>query len=417
MVLRDISDKILNFINDFKFSNSGQNHISEKINDILLGADIDQKLIDQVDAKINISNSERYTNSTERLRFLIYKILIKIFKNKKLPILHRHVIFVGLQGSGKTTSIVKYALYLSKQNKNVVVVCCDTYRAGAYDQLKQNANRAGIRFWGDRYEYNPLVIIRKAVKKFKKYDHILFDTSGRNIQDVGLMGEYDQIQKAILKKTIMLVCDGQHGNTVKKHIYGKVDMAIITKLDMCGGGGAISACNINKIPISHIGTGEHFQNFERYNEKVLASKITGYNTIINDKVSKKTWKKLSKNEYTLRDHYIQCCEFIKYRNIMSSMMGNDKNLNDIYKKINIHISMMKSMTELELETVNYIVLFKLTNKKMSSRVKRVILGSGSNYKDFLEMSDVIKKFKWMFQNNKHIFQNLDKFNFLQKLNI
>lgn len=407
MVLRDIHDKISKFINGLKFS-SKNTDVIEEIKTILRKSDIDEYLIDKLTIQMDIK--DRYSNHTERIRFLIYKNLVKIFANKKkIPKPRRHILFIGLQGSGKTTTIVKYASYLKKLKKKVIVICCDTYRAGAYDQLYQNANKACVHFWGDRLEFDPIKIMKHASYKFKKYDHILFDTSGRNIQDIRLIDEYTQMKRAVLNPQIILICDGQHGNTIKNHICGRIDMCIITKLDMRGGGGAISACSIKNIPISHIGTGEHFMNFEKYDAEVLASKITGYNEIINDDVSKQNWKRLKNNEYTLRDHYVQCLEFLKYQNIMTSMLGLP-NIDVMFDKIKHHIAIMRSMTQFELETVNYIKLFKISNpRKISTRSKRVIIGSGTNYKDLYEMSSIISKFKQTFKNNKYMIEMMRKF--------
>ena len=90
------------------------------------------------------------------------------------------VMTVGLQGSGKTTTCTKYALWYQKKGWKVGLVCADTFRAGAYDQLKQNAAKSRVPFYGSLTETDPVVIAREGVEKFKSdgYDLIIVDTSG-----------------------------------------------------------------------------------------------------------------------------------------------------------------------------------------------------------------------------------------------
>lgn len=90
------------------------------------------------------------------------------------------IMFVGLQGSGKTTTCTKLAYYYKRKNWKACLVCADTFRAGAFDQLKQNATKAGIPFYGSYTETDPAVIAADGVEKFKKekFDIIIVDTSG-----------------------------------------------------------------------------------------------------------------------------------------------------------------------------------------------------------------------------------------------
>ena len=105
------------------------------------------------------------------------------------------VMFVGLQGAGKTTSIMKYGYYYQRKGLKVGLVCADTFRAGAFDQLKQNATKAKLPFFGSYSESDPVVIAQQGLEKFIKesFDLIIIDTSGRHKQETELFKEMQQI--------------------------------------------------------------------------------------------------------------------------------------------------------------------------------------------------------------------------------
>lgn len=157
--------------------------------------------------------------------------------------------FVGLQGAGKTTTCTKLAAYYAKRGWKVALVCADTFRAGAFDQLKQNATKARIPFYGSYTEVDPAVIAKQGVEKFKaeKVDIIIVDTSGRHKQESALFDEMKQIEQAVQPDTVIFVLDGTIGQQAyaQAKAFGDaiaVGAIIITKMDgHAKGGGAISA--------------------------------------------------------------------------------------------------------------------------------------------------------------------------------
>ena len=114
--------------------------------------------------------------------------------------------FVGLQGSGKTTTCTKYAYHYMKRGWKTALVCADTFRAGAFDQLKQNATKARIPFYGSYTESDPLVIAMDGVETFRKdnFELIVVDTSGRHAQEESLFEEMLQISNGIVRKNFDL---------------------------------------------------------------------------------------------------------------------------------------------------------------------------------------------------------------------
>lgn len=108
--------------------------------------------------------------------------------------------FVGLQGSGKTTTCTKLAYHYQKKNWKSCLVCADTFRAGAYDQIKQNATKARIPFYGSYTEVDPVIIAQDGVEMFKKegFEMIIVDTSGRHKQEESLFEEMLAVANAIV---------------------------------------------------------------------------------------------------------------------------------------------------------------------------------------------------------------------------
>ncbi|RID56991.1 hypothetical protein BRARA_F00398 [Brassica rapa] len=123
------------------------------------------------------------------------------------------VMFVGLQGAGKTTTCTKYAYYHQKKGYKPALVCADTFRAGAFDQLKQNATKARIPFYGSYTESDPVKIAVEGVDTFKKEncDLIIVDTSGRHKQEATLFEEMRQVAEATKPDLVIFVMDSSIG--------------------------------------------------------------------------------------------------------------------------------------------------------------------------------------------------------------
>jgi len=197
------------------------------------------------------------------------------------------IMFVGLQGSGKTTTCTKLAWHYQKKGWKACLVCADTFRAGAYDQLKQNATKARIPFYGSYTEADPVVIAAEGVEMFKNegFEIIIVDTSGRHYQEDSLFEEMLAVSNAVDPDNIIFVMDatiGQACQAQAKAFKDKVDVGsvIISKLDgHAKGGGALSAVAATKSPVIFIGTGEHIDDFEPFKTKPFVSKLLGMGDI------------------------------------------------------------------------------------------------------------------------------------------
>lgn len=190
------------------------------------------------------------------------------------------ILFVGLQGAGKTTSIAKFAHYYQRKGWKTAMVCTDTFRAGAFDQLKQNATKLRIPFYGSYTEADPVQIAEEGVERFVSdgYEVIIVDTSGRHRQEEALFEEMQEISEVVRPDDTVFVMDATQGQAVYDqalafHSAVKVGSVIVTKLDgHAKGGGALSAVAATGSPIIFLGSGERFEDLDPFNAKSFVSK-------------------------------------------------------------------------------------------------------------------------------------------------
>lgn len=130
------------------------------------------------------------------------------------------VMFVGLQGCGKTTSCTKFAYYYKRKGWKTALVCADTFRAGAFDQLKQNATKAKIPFYGSYTERDPVVVAEQGVAQFReeKYELIIVDTSGRHKQEAALFEEMQQVSRVVAPDEVVFCMDSSIGQAAKDQV-------------------------------------------------------------------------------------------------------------------------------------------------------------------------------------------------------
>lgn len=271
------------------------------------------------------------------------------------------VMFVGLQGSGKTTTCTKYASYWQRKNFRTCLVCADTFRAGAFDQLKQNATKVRVPFHGSYTEMDPVTIAKEGVNQFKKegFEMIIVDTSGRHKQEDDLFEEMIQVEKAISPDEVIFVMDSSIGQACfdqalafKKAV--KVGSVIITKLDgHAKGGGALSAVAATESPITFIGTGEHFNDIEKFEPESFVNRLLGlgdlkklFDTIkeiVPEGQQEQFLAKIASGNFCLRDLQTQynsimnmgpLSQFMSFIPGMNNMMnGNQINEKEGVKKI------------------------------------------------------------------------------------
>lgn len=428
MVLADLGSRLRDALSTV--NSASESEIQALIKDIctaLLESDVNVKLVarlrDNIKKKCAVEISketESSANKRKKLQKIVFDELCALVDSHEEPPrpqkLNRstnktkggkktmkqassHVImFVGLQGAGKTTSCTKLAVYYKKRGFKVGLVCADTFRAGAFDQLKQNAIKSSIPFYGSYLETDPVKVAFEGVKKFKddKFDIIIVDTSGRHKQEQSLFDEMVQIGEAVKPTQTIMVMDASIGQAAEGQAkafkessnFGSI---ILTKMDgHAKGGGAISAVAATQTPIVFIGTGEHVGDFEVFKPSTFISKLLGIGDIQSliehvqllnlqdDESHKQTIENFKEGKFTLRDFQTQMNNFMKMgplTNIASMIPGMSGIMNQVgeeetSKKIKNMVYIMDSMTTKELDSDGRI----FTDEP--ERILRVARGAG-----------------------------------------
>ncbi|CAL9775409.1 unnamed protein product [Musa acuminata subsp. burmannicoides] len=398
--------------------------LSECLNEIsraLLQSDVQFKLVRDMQANIkrivNLDDLAAGHNKRRIIQQAVFNELCKMLDPGKPSFTPKKgktsvVMFVGLQGSGKTTTCTKYAYYHQKKGWKPALVCADTFRAGAFDQLKQNATKTKIPYYGSYMESDPVKIAVEGVETFKKEnrDLIIVDTSGRHKQEAALFEEMRQVSEATKPDLIIFVMDSSIGQAAFDQAQAfkqsvAVGAVIITKMDgHAKGGGALSAVAATKSPVIFIGTGEHMEEFEVFDVKPFVSRLLGMgdwsgfmdkiHEVVPTDQQPELLQKLSEGSFTLRLMYEQFQNILKMGpigQVVFSMLpgfsaelmpkGHEK---ESQAKIKRYMTMMDSMTNAELDSTNP----KLMNE---SRIMRIARGSGRSVRDVTEMLEEYKR--------------------------
>lgn len=389
----------------------------------LIESDINVKLVkqlrDNVRKALNFDEMMGGVNKRRLIQRSVFNELLKLVDPGVTPYQPSKgrsniIMFVGLQGSGKTTTCTKMAYFYQKKGWKAGLVCADTFRAGAFDQLKQNATKARIPFYGSYTEINPVVIALNGVEKFKSegFEMIIVDTSGRHKQEADLFEEMLQVSNAINPDNVVFVMDASIGQACEAQARAfnetvNVGSVIITKLDgHAKGGGALSAVATTHSPIIFIGTGEHIDDFEMFRVKQFLQKLLGMGDIegLVEKVSEmgledneELIKRLKQGQFTLRDMYEQFQNIMKmgpFSQIMSMIPGfgtdflSKGNEQESVMRLKKLMTIMDSMADNELDHPKANDLFS----KESTRLTRIARGSGTSIMEIKELLSQYKKF-------------------------
>src|SRR5579872_323722 len=191
--------------------------------------------------------------------------------------------FMGINGTGKTTTIAKVANFLRENKYSVVIAAADTYRAGAIEHISEHGKRLNVKVIAQNYGSDPAAVSRDAVlyAKSHKIDCILIDTAGRMQTSKNLMDQISKINKVVNPDLKLFVGDSLAGNdTVSQarefHNYTKFDGAILTKSDAdARGGAAISIVKITSSPILYLGVGQEYKDLKPFDKDIFLESIFG----------------------------------------------------------------------------------------------------------------------------------------------
>jgi len=423
MVLSDLGRRINAAVSDLTRSQNldekAFDGMVKEICNALMEADVNIKLVaslrKSIKSTVNFKDIAPGVNKKRLIQKAVFDELVKLvdphaepFKPKKGK--SNVIMFVGLQGAGKTTTCTKLARWYSARGFKSCLVCADTFRAGAFDQLKQNATKAKIPYYGSHTQTDPVKVAREGVDKFKKerFEIIIVDTSGRHRQEKDLFDEMVQIQEAVQPHQTIMVLDASIGQAAEAQSRAFKETAdfgaiIITKTDgAASGGGAISAVAATHTPIVFIGTGEHMLDLERFAPQPFISKLLGMGDMqgLVDHVQslkldqKETMKHIAEGVFTVRDLRDQLSNIMKM-GPLSKMAGMIPGLSNMMsgmddeegaKKLKRMIYITDSMTDAELDSDGKIFI------QQPSRMTRAARGSGTSVR---EVEDLLTQHKMM----------------------
>ena len=393
-MMREIRLSLLEADVNYKVVKEFTNTVKEKA----LGADVNQKL----------SPGEEFVRIVrDELTELLggETSTLAIDKNPTITML------VGLQGSGKTTTIGKLANYLRKNHKKKpLLVACDVYRPAAIDQLKTIGKELGIEVYSEGKK-NPVEIIQNACNYAKEnnFNYILIDTAGRLQIDETLMEELVNIENTIHPDETLLVIDSMMGQDAINVITGFHDKlpltgVILTKLDGdTRGGVALSVRHLTNLPIKFIGISEKMDGLTEFHPDRMASRILGMGDIlslvekvtdeINEKDAENMVKKMSKGTFDLEDFLNQLKQIKKLgplENLLKLLPGAKKmGLNNVKvdpKKVSHTEAIILSMTPYERKHPEIL---------KASRKMRIAKGSGTTVTEVNQLLNQFEEMKKM----------------------
>ena len=399
-----------------KITEENISDVTREIRLALLEADVNYKVVKEFIASVK----EKALGEEVKKSLKPGEVFVKILKDELVSLLGGEkeelnlngnpavLMLVGLQGSGKTTTIAKLANMLRKKHKkNPLLVACDVYRPAAIDQLKQLGKELNIPVY-EEGNNNPVTIAKNAISyaKENKYDYVLIDTAGRLHIDEELMEELSNIYNEVSPNETILVIDSMTGQDAINVIEGfnnklKLTGAILTKLDGdTRGGAALSIRHLTNVPIKFIGVSEKMDGLEEFYPERMATRILGMGdimsmiekaeSVIDEEEALKTAKKMQKGDFDLEDFLSQLNQIKKLgplENLIKMIPGAKKmGLSNV--KINpkdmAHIeAIIQSMTPEERKNPSIL---------KASRKVRIAKGSGRSVE---EVNRLLKQFEEM----------------------
>lgn len=415
-------EKITNTFSDVVRKISGKASISEKnieeaveqIKMALLEADVNVRVVRRfVNSTIEEAKGEKVLRSVDpgqQFVKIVHDKIVALLGDEKQdlrlkgPDTQSIILFLGLQGSGKTTSAAKLAARLLKQGRKPLLAACDLVRPAAVEQLCVLGERIGVPVYKEDTK-DAVKTAKNALLFAKKnaYDVLIVDTAGRLQVDALMMDEIERIKKALSPDETLLVADamtGQSAVDVAKAFDEKVGLSgvVLTKFDSdARGGAALSLKSITGKPIFFIGTGEKIEDFEQFYPDRLAGRILGMGDIvslvekaqesIDIEEAERLQRKMANETFTLQDMLDQI-QRVKKMGSMQSLLEMMPGLAGQVDESDLDTSGMKAQEAIiqsmtKKERANHLIIGP-------SRRKRIARGSGTSV---AEVNRLIKQFE------------------------
>ncbi|MBM3229273.1 signal recognition particle protein [Candidatus Parvarchaeota archaeon] len=394
----------------------------------LISNDVNVKLVFELSKNIESEALDTKqlagTSVKEHVVKVVYDQLSALMGKAHTPKLQRQkILMVGLFGSGKTTTCGKLAHFYKSRGLSVALVCADTDRPAAYEQLEQVAKNAGAKFYGMKGEKDVKKIVDMC-KSAAKEDIVILDSSGRSGFDEHLVGQLININTVFApdEKYLVMNADiGQVAGGQAQQFHSAIGLTgvIITKLDGSGkGGGALSAVAQTDAKVAFIGTGEKTEDFEAFDSSRFVGRLLGFPDLQSllekvEKITKEEKLQLEQGadeEFTIRTFYNQLRAVKKMgplKGVFAAMgMADLPNelLDQSEGKLKRFESIINSMTENERRDVQLL-------HKNTGRIERIAKGCGCRPEEVRELVGQFEKVEKMlgsFKKNRGMRRRLEK---------
>lgn len=323
------------------------------------------------------------------------------------------IMMVGLQGAGKTTTVVKLGGKFKSSGRRILLAAGDVYRPAAIKQLKINANSLGLDVYSEEDNPNPVEIVKNAYKKAvrENYSVLILDTAGRLHVDENMMEELKNIKENIPVDYTILTVDAMTGQdaVTSASSFAKsvgIDGLIMTKLDGDErGGAALSIQQVTGKPVYFVGTGEKLDELQQFYPDRMASRILGMGDVLSliekaeenldHKKQEQALKNLRKSQFTYDDFLTQLEQMKKMGGLQSilSMLPGFNSLN------------VDSIDQGQFDKIEAVILSMTPEERANprlmnpSRKRRISIGSGT---DIAHVNRIVKQFDEMQKMMKQI---------------
>ncbi len=384
----------------------------------LLEADVNLKVVREFVARVTEKAvGEEVTKSltpAQQVIKIVHQELIDLLGQANVPLAEARpgpttIMLIGLQGSGKTTTAAKLALWLRKKGKRPLLVAADIYRPAAITQLESLGRQLGIPVHSEGTQVRPPEIVRNAMRRARdeSITHVIIDTAGRLQIDEPLMAELEEINAAVEPTERLLVVDamiGQEAVRVAEEFNRRVGLTgiIFTKIDGdARGGAALSVRAVTGVPIKFLGSGEKVEasTIEPFHPDRLASRILGMGDVLSlieraeaiydEEQARKMQKKLVKGSFDFEDFLVSMQQMRKlgpFQQILGMIPGLDK------------LAREELITEKDLKKIEAII-FSMTKEERRNpdlikgrRKERIARGSGTQVQ---EVTQLVNQFRQM----------------------
>ncbi len=319
------------------------------------------------------------------------------------------VMLVGLQGSGKTTTVAKLSRHLKESGHLPLMVAGDTYRPAAITQLEVLGRQLDLPVYAESQQSPPPQICTNSVREARRrgYDTVILDTAGRIQIDPEMMGELEAIKKAVDPNETLLVADamtGQQAVNVAEGFHERIELTglILTKVDGdARGGAAISMRAVTNVPIKFLGTGEKADALEVFHPDRLASRILGMGDMLtlieraeatfDQEQAQRMEQKIREASFNLED-FLEQFQQIRQMGPLNQLLNMVPGLNQLAQDIS------PETTDQQFKRIEAIILSMTPAERRnpriinSSRKKRIARGSGTTVQ---EVNALLKQFRHM----------------------